>query len=68
MPLIFDLLFMAVKMLFMSRKVACCVEYLVLNPYCSFARIENEVIWSANLLYISFLITFEKEVSKDIGL
>ena len=68
MPPIFDLLFNAVKMLVMSWKVACWVEYLVLNPNCSFANMEYEVIWSRSLLYISFSITFEKEVRRDIGL
>jgi hypothetical protein len=58
MPPIFYLLFIAIKMSFMSRKVACWVEYLVLNAYCSFTRIENEVIWSVSLLYISLSITF----------
>jgi hypothetical protein len=68
MPPILALLFIAVKMLFMSRKVACWVEYLVRNPNCSFAKIECEVMWSISLLYISFSMTFEKAVSKDIGL
>jgi hypothetical protein len=68
MPPNFDLLFIPVKMLFMSSKVACCIENLVLKPYCSFARIENVVIWSISLLYPTFSISFGKEVSRDIGL
>ena len=39
-----------------------------LNPCCPFTMIEYNVIWSVSLLYISFLIIFEKEVRRDIGL
>jgi len=55
-------------MLFINEKVACSVEYRVLNMYCSLTEMELVVIWSRSLAYIRFSITFQKEVSKDIGL
>ena len=64
----FELLFIAFKILFINEKEACSVEYRVLNLYFSLSEIELVVIWSRSLAYISFSITFEKEVSKDTGL
>jgi len=55
-------------MLFINEKGAYSVEYRVLNTYCSLTKMELVVIWSRSLAYISFSITFQKEVSKNIGL
>jgi len=55
-------------MLFINEKEACSVEYRVRNPYSSLTKIELVVIWSKSLAYISFSMTFEKGVIKDIGL
>ena len=65
---IFKLLFTTVKMLLISEKVACSVEYRDLNLYYSLAKMQLVFKWLRILAHISFSLTFEKELSKDIGL